>query len=84
MEKINKQIMSYLVEKGIIPQGDMEKVFPSGQPAEDSPLEEQLVGNGLLSLPKLRATLEGFFGTPFATEDASPRAGYHHPWPRGP
>ena len=60
MEKINKQIMSYLVEKGIIPQDDMEKVFPSGQPSEDSPLEEQLVSNGLLSLPKLRAALEGF------------------------
>ncbi len=73
MEKINKQIMSYLVEKGIIPQEDMEKVFPSGQPAEDSPLEEQLVSNGLLTPPKLRAALEGFFGAPFATEDDFPK-----------
>ena len=73
MESINKQIVSYMVEKGIIPQEDLEKVFPSGQPAEDSPLEEQLVSSGLLSLPKLRAALEGFFGVPFATEDDFPK-----------
>jgi general secretion pathway protein E len=73
MENVNKQIISYLVDKGIIPQADMEKVFPSGQPAEDSSLEEQLVSNGLLAPPKLRAALEGFFGVPFATEDDFPK-----------
>ena len=73
MENINKQIMSYLIKKGIIPQEDMEKVFPSGQPAEDSPLEEQLVSNGLLTPPMLRAALEGFFGALFATEDDFPK-----------
>jgi general secretion pathway protein E len=73
MNNINKQIISYLIEKGIIRQADLEKVFPPGTPPEDLPLEERLVSSGLITPQIFRASLEEFFAAPFATEDDFPK-----------
>jgi type IV-A pilus assembly ATPase PilB len=73
MANMNKQIVSYLVEKGMIQRGDVESAFPSGQFPEDFTFEEYLIKPGLLTPQKFRSALEGFFGAPFASEDDFPK-----------
>ena len=73
MANMNKQIVSYLVEKGMIQRGDVEAAFPSGQFPEDFSFEEYLIKPGLLTPQKFRSALEEFFGAPFASEDDFPK-----------
>jgi general secretion pathway protein E len=73
MASINKQIVSYLVEKGMIQSADLEAAFPSGQFPEDFSLEENFIKPGLLTPQKFRSALEEFFGAPFAAEDDFPK-----------
>ncbi|MGD0626546.1 MAG: ATPase, T2SS/T4P/T4SS family [Thermodesulfobacteriota bacterium] len=70
---MNKQIVSYLVEKGMIQRGEVEAAFPSGQFPEDFSFEEYLIKPGLLTPQKFRSALEEFFGAPFASEDDFPK-----------
>ena len=73
MANMNKQIVSYLVEKGMIRREDVEAAFPAGQFPEDFSFEEYLIKPGLLTPQKFQSTLEEFFGAPFASEDDFPK-----------
>ncbi len=73
MANMNKQIVSYLVGKGMIRREDVEAAFPSGQFPEDFSFEEYLIKPGLLTPQKFRSALEEFFGAPFASEDDFPK-----------
>jgi general secretion pathway protein E len=73
MADINRQIVSYLIEKGMIRSADVEMAFPSGQPPDDFSLEENFIKPGLLTPQKFRSALEEFFGVPFASEDDFPK-----------
>jgi general secretion pathway protein E len=73
MADINRQIVSYLIEKGMIRSADVEMAFPSGQPPGDFSFEENFIKPGLLTPQKLRSALEEFFGVPFASEDDFPK-----------
>jgi len=73
MENIDTQIISYLVEKGLIQRKDLEKVYLLSQPPGNLSLEEYLTNSGLLSKEEFHAAVEEFFGAPFATEDDFPK-----------
>jgi len=70
---MNRQILNYLVEKGLIRSADLERVVLEGQPSEDISVEEHFIKPGLLTRQEFRAALEEFFGTPFAIEEDFPR-----------
>ncbi len=72
-KKIRGQFLNYLVEKGLIPEEDLEKVLPPGQLTEDMSLVETLAKSGLMTVQKYRQAMEGFFGVPFAREDDFPK-----------
>jgi general secretion pathway protein E len=73
MESIDTQIISYLVEKGLIQKEEVEKIFSSGQPSRDLSLEEQLVSAGVLRHEQFCSAAEEFFGVPLATRDDFPK-----------
>ena len=73
MENINNQITTYLVEKGLIRQEDLEKILPSNQPLDNLSIEERLISSGLLTEEKFRSAIEEFFGVPFATKEDFPQ-----------
>ncbi len=73
MESINTQIISFLVEKGLIQKADLEKIFPPDQPPEELSLREHLIHSGLLTEKQFLSTLEELFGVPFATKDDFPK-----------
>ncbi len=70
---MNHQIISYLVEKGLIRETDLERVFPSGNLPEDFSFEEHLIQTGLITLEDFRSSVEEFLGTPLATDDDFPK-----------
>jgi general secretion pathway protein E len=73
MEKINNQITSYLVEKGLIQKEDLEKLLPPGEPLEGLSVEEHLVRSGLLSPELFHSAIEEFYGVPIATPEDYPQ-----------
>jgi len=73
MENINDQITTYLVEKGLIRQEDLEKILPPNQPLDNLSIEERLISSGLLTEEKFRSAIEEFFGVPFATKEDFPQ-----------
>jgi len=72
-EKVSKQIVSYLVEKGFVQKEDLARVLPPGQPLGDLSLEENLIHSGLINEEQFRSAVEDFFGVPFATQDDFPQ-----------
>ena len=73
MEDIDKQIISLLVERGLIQEGDLEKVFPPDQPPGELSLKEHLIDSGILTENQFLSALEELFGVPFAVRDDYPR-----------
>jgi general secretion pathway protein E len=74
MESIHDQIASYLIEKGLIQEEDLEKILPPNQPAEEGlSIEERLISSGLLTEEKFRSVAEEFFGVPFAAKEDFPQ-----------
>lgn len=73
MENQDRQIVSFLIEKGLIQEKDLEKVSPPGQPTGELSIEERLVDSGLLRQEDFRCALEEFFGVPFAAKDDFPK-----------
>jgi general secretion pathway protein E len=73
MENMNDQITTYLVEKGLIRQEDLEKILPPNQPLDNLSIEERLISSGLLTEEKFRSAIEEFFGVPFATKEDFPQ-----------
>jgi general secretion pathway protein E len=73
MENMNDQITTYLVEKGLIRQEDLEKILPPNQPLDNLSIEERLISSGLLTKEKFRSAIEEFFGVPFATKEDFPQ-----------
>lgn len=70
---MNDQITTYLVEKGLIRQEDLEKILPPNQPLDNLSIEERLISSGLLTEEKFRSAIEEFFGVPFATKEDFPQ-----------
>jgi len=65
--------ISYLIENGRISRESWEKAFPSGGLLENVPIEEYLVGSGILTEEEFRSNLEKFFEVPFATKNDFPQ-----------
>jgi general secretion pathway protein E len=72
MENINSQIISFLIEKGLIQKKDLERAFPSGQSSGDLSVEDHLINSGLITEEEFRSAAEEFFEVPFATKDDFP------------
>lgn len=73
MENIDTQIISFLVEKGLIQEADLEKVLSPDQPMGELPLKERLTRSGILTEKQLLSAIEELFGVPFATKDDFPK-----------
>jgi general secretion pathway protein E len=73
MENQDRQIVSFLIEKGLIQENDLEKVSPPDQPSDEFSIQERLIDAGLLREEEFRCALEEFFGVPFATKDDYPK-----------
>ena len=73
MENQDRQIVSFLIEKGLIEEKDLEKISPPGQPSGELSIEERLIDSGLLRQEDFRSAAEEFFGVPFATKDDFPK-----------
>ncbi|MGZ3570141.1 MAG: GspE/PulE family protein, partial [Thermodesulfobacteriota bacterium] len=73
MEKIDNQIISFLLEKGLIQEADLEKVLSPDQPQGELPLRERLTQSGVLTEKQLLSAVEELFGVPFATKDDFPK-----------
>ena len=72
MENINQQVVSFLVEKGLIQKIDLEKVFQPDQSIAELSIEESFINSGLLSREQFRSAAEEFFGVPFANQEDFP------------
>lgn len=64
--------VSFLIEKGIIHERDIEKIVPSNGVVENASIEERLLSSGLLTEKKLHSCLEDFYGVPIATKEDYP------------
>jgi len=73
MEKIDNQIISFLLEKGLIQEADLEKVLSPDQPQGEFPLRERLTQSGVLTEKQLLSAVEELFGVPFASRDDFPK-----------
>jgi general secretion pathway protein E len=73
MENINGQIISYLIEKGLIRREDVEKVFSSDKASGGLSIEKHFIDSGLISAEQYRSAVEEFFGLPFATKEDFPQ-----------
>ena len=65
--------ISFLIESGKISRESWEKVLPLNGALENAPIEEYLVGSGILTEEEFRSNLEKFFEVPFATKDDFPQ-----------
>ncbi len=73
MEKIENQIISFLVEKGLVPEADLEKVLSPDQPLAEFSFRERLIRSGILTQKQLESAVEELFGVPFATKEDFPK-----------
>ena len=73
MENIDNQIISFLIEKGLIQEADLEKVLSPDQPLAELSLRERLTRSGVLAEKQLLSAIEELFGVPFATKDDFPK-----------
>jgi general secretion pathway protein E len=73
MENIDNQIISFLIEKGLIQEADLEKVLSPDQPLAELSLRERLTRSGVLAEKQLLSAIEELFGVPFASKDDFPK-----------
>ena len=73
MENQDRQLVSFLIQKGLIGEKDLDNIFPPGQPSDELSIQERLVDSGLLRQEDFRSAAEEFFGVPFAAKDDFPR-----------
>ena len=73
MENQDRQLVSFLIQKGLIEEKDLEKIFPPGQLSGELSIQERLIDSGLLRQEDLRCATEEFFGVSFATKDDFPK-----------
>ncbi|MBM4331560.1 MAG: type II secretion system protein GspE [Deltaproteobacteria bacterium] len=73
MEDINRRLIAYLVEKGLLGKADHERIFPAGETPENFSMEEHLIKPGLINAERFRAAAKEFYGAPFASADDYPR-----------
>ncbi|MDI6755718.1 MAG: type II secretion system ATPase GspE [Thermodesulfobacteriota bacterium] len=73
MEDINRRLIAYLMEKGLLGKADHERVFPLGETPENFSIAEHLIKPGLINAEGFRAAVKEFFGAPFASADDYPR-----------
>jgi general secretion pathway protein E len=59
--------VSFLVERGVVQNEDLEKASSSNEPLDNAPIEERLLASGLLTEDVFRSCTEEFFEVPFAT-----------------
>ena len=65
--------ISFLIEKGLIHQEDLEKIVSSNGAPKDISIEELLLTSGLLTENKLQSSLKEFYGVPLASKDDFPQ-----------
>lgn len=73
MSPIEAPILSFLIEKGLIPKPEAEKFGSMAQSSESLSLEEHLIHSGLLTKEQYSHALEEFYGVPLASEEDYPR-----------
>jgi general secretion pathway protein E len=73
MNLMETPFISFLIEKGLIHQEDLEKIASSNGAAKDIPIEELLLTSGLLTENKLQSSLKEFYGVPLASKDDFPQ-----------
>jgi general secretion pathway protein E len=59
--------VSFLIERGVVQDEDLEKVSPPNEPLENVSIEERLLASGLLTEDIFHSCAEEFFEVPFAT-----------------
>jgi general secretion pathway protein E len=65
--------VSFLVERGVVQNEDLEKASISNEPLDNAPIEEHLLASGLLTEDVFRSCAEEFFEVPFASPDDFPK-----------
>ncbi len=73
MTPIETQLLSFLVEKGLIQKADAERFQPFGETPAPLSLEEHLVHSGVLTMDQYRNVIEEFYGVPLASEEDYPK-----------
>jgi general secretion pathway protein E len=73
MDNINAQIVSYLIEKGLVRKEDFEKISSLDKASGNLSFEEHFIHSGLISEEQFREAVEEFFGVPFASEEDFPQ-----------
>lgn len=64
--------ISFLIEKGIIQEKDLDKIISSNGSVKNVSVEERLLSAGILTEKKLYSCLEEFYGVPVATKEDYP------------
>ena len=71
--EMTSQIITLLLERGLISKEDLERVFPLGHPPGDISPEEHLFKTEIITREDFKKAAEEFFETSFATPDDFPR-----------
>jgi general secretion pathway protein E len=66
MESKYSPFVSFLIERGVVQNEDLEKAS-SNEPLDNAPVEERLLASGLITEDVFRSCAEEFFEVPFAT-----------------
>jgi hypothetical protein len=66
--------ISYLIEKGLICQGDLDKIVSSNGAPKDISIEEPLLTSGVIAGNKIQSCLEEFYGAPIARTEEGLKA----------
>lgn len=70
---ISKRIISFFVEKGLIPKTEVGKIESSIHSGDPFLLERYLIDSGLLTQEGYRKGIEEFYGVPFANQEDYPK-----------
>src|SRR4030043_2024180 len=73
MNRTGAPFISFLIEKGVICQDDLEKIFSSNGTHKDISIEELLLTSGLVTESKFQSCLKEFYGVPIAAQDDFPK-----------
>ncbi len=73
MKAIDAPFVSFLIERGKVQRGDLEKILSADASTENLSPEDQLLSSGLLTEVEIRSHLEEFFGVPFAVKGDFPQ-----------
>ncbi len=72
MKNIDSQIISFLIEIGLIQEPDLEKLLSPDQELAELSLSERLIHTGMLTEIQFLSALEELFGVPFASKEDYP------------